>query len=76
MNMGYKVYNDSRENYNTMVELIGELNMSAKDVLGYLTDWHGLELLDYGFMENLLTCELGLELDEEDADEIDEEEEE
>ena len=54
----YKASNDTSKNYNTMMEIINDNNMSAEWLLGILTDWHGLALLDENFMENLINCEL------------------
>ena len=54
----YEPSNDTSENWNTMEEIITDLNLSAMDVLQYLTDWHSLGLLSYDFMENLINCEL------------------
>ena len=49
---------DSRENYDTMMEIIMVYGLSAVDVLDYLTDYHGLSLLSEAFMENLIENEL------------------
>lgn len=54
----YEPSNDSCDNYATMEQIINEYNLSGEEVLRYLTDWHGLQLLDYDFMDNLISCEL------------------
>lgn len=56
--MGYTVSKDTAENYITMESIIADNNLSAEDVLQYLTDWHGLSLLSEDFMQNLIDCEL------------------
>lgn len=45
------------DNYNTFVEIINDYNLSGEDVLQLLTDYHGTQLLDRDFMENLIDCE-------------------
>lgn len=54
----YKASYDSSENWDTMMEIIRDKGLDAEDVLRYLTDWHGMQLLDHEFMENLIDCEL------------------
>jgi hypothetical protein len=54
----YNASNDNSENYSTMEEIINDYNLSGIDVLNYLVDWHGLDLLSKDFMENLIDCEL------------------
>lgn len=54
----YKASYDTSENWNTMEKIIDDLNLDAKDILQYLTDYHGLSLLSYDFMQNLIDCEL------------------
>ena len=63
----YKASVDTSENWDTMIELISEYNLDAEDILQYLTDWHGLQLLDSNFMENLFE-ELGIETEDEDEE--------
>lgn len=62
-----KASNDSSKNWETMIELIKDYGWDGEDVLRCLTDWHGLQILDRSFMQNLLE-ELG-EDEEEDEDE-------
>lgn len=64
----YKVSSSGRENWDIMEEIISEYNLDGNDVLKYLTDWHGLDLLDEDFMENLFD-ELGIEIEEEEEEE-------
>ena len=54
----YNASDSSSENWDTMKEIIDDYNLSGYDVLNLLTDWHGLNLLDRGFMENLIDNEL------------------
>ena len=54
----YEVSNDNLQNWDTMIEIINDKNLSGEDVLRYLTSWHGMSLLDKDFMENLIDCEL------------------
>ena len=54
----YEASSDSQENWNTMEEIIRDYGWDGMDVLRYLTDWHGMQLLDREFMENLINCEL------------------
>ena len=63
----YKASVDTSENWDTMVELISEYNLDAENILQYLTDWHGLQLLDQNFMENLFE-ELGVETEDDDEE--------
>lgn len=56
--MRYEVSTDTSENYTTMENIIQDMGWSGTDVLNYLTDYHGLQLLDEGFMQNLIDCEL------------------
>ena len=56
------------DNWETMVDIINELNLSGEDVLRMLTNYHGLDLLRFDFMDNLITTELGYEQDEEDEE--------
>ena len=58
---------DSNENWDIVMEIINDYRLDGEDVLRMLTDWHGLQLLDFDFTENLLT-EYDL-LDEEEEDE-------
>ena len=54
----YEASYDTNKNWNTMEEIIDDLNLDAKEILRYLVDYHGLQLLSYDFMENLIDCEL------------------
>ena len=54
----YEASYDTSTNYDTFMEMINDNNMSAEDVLNYLTDWHGLSLLSYDFIQNMIDCEL------------------
>ncbi len=54
----YEASYDTNKNWNTMEEIIADNNLTAMDILQYLTDWHGLDLLNYDFMENLIDNEL------------------
>lgn len=54
----YESNSDTNENYTTMETIIADYGLSGEDVLRYLTDWHGLQLLDKDFMDNLINCEL------------------
>lgn len=63
----FKASTDTSENFSAMEELIDECNLDANDILQYLTDWHGLQLLDRNFMENLFE-ELGIETEDEEEE--------
>ena len=54
----YEASYDNCDNYTTMEKIIENEGLDAYDVLRYLTDWHGLQLLDKAFMDNLINCEL------------------
>lgn len=54
----YEPSNDTIDNWDTMEQIIDDLNLGAKDILQYFTDYYGLSLLSYDFMENLIDCEL------------------
>ena len=56
--MAYEASSDYGKNWDTMMQIIKDYNLDAEDVLRYLTDWHGMCLLDHPFMENLIECEL------------------
>lgn len=45
--------NDTKKNYNILLEAIKINDISAEDLLDAFTDWHGLQLLDDDFMEFL-----------------------
>ena len=45
--------NDTRKNYNILLEAIETNNISAKNLLDAFTNWHGLQLLDDDFIELL-----------------------
>ena len=59
----YEVSWDTCKNYNTMESLIEDYGLSAHDILDFLTDWHGLQLLDEAFMKNLFD-EIDIEYEE------------
>ena len=48
---------NTTDNYEVMAQIIDTYNLSGTEVLDLLTDWHGLQLLDFDFMENLTECE-------------------
>lgn len=48
-----KNYNDTSENYEIIYDLIQEWDMSAETLLLIFTNYHGLQILDKGFMEYL-----------------------
>ena len=54
----FKASTDTSENFNTMEEIINDTGADGMQVLQWLTDWHGLDLLDEDFMQNLINCEL------------------
>lgn len=54
----YTASMDTSENYETLMEIANEYNWDAEDMLRYLTDWHGLQLLSHDFIQNLIDCEL------------------
>ena len=54
----YEPSRDTSKNWDTMEEIIADKNLDAMDILQYLIDWHGLDLLSYNFMQNLIDCEL------------------
>lgn len=54
----FKASDESRMNYDTFAEMIREFGWSGEDVLNYLTDWHGMDLLSKEFIQNLIDCEL------------------
>lgn len=45
--------NDTKKNYNILLEAIKINNISAEDLLDAFTNWHGLQLLDDDFIELL-----------------------
>lgn len=45
--------NDTKKNYNILLEAIKTNNISADDLLDTFTNWHGLQLLDDDFIEFL-----------------------
>lgn len=45
--------NDTKKNYNILLEVIKTNNISAEDLLDAFTNWHGLQLFDDDFMEFL-----------------------
>ena len=45
---------DTSKNWETVMEIANDQNFDAEDMLRALTDWHGLQLLDYNFTENLM----------------------
>lgn len=59
----YEVSWDARKNCHTMESLIEDYGFSAHDILDFLIDWHGLQLLDEVFMKNLFD-EIGVEYEE------------
>lgn len=50
----FKAKTDTTENYDTILEIITETNMSAEDVLIAITNWHGLQILDKDFTKNFI----------------------
>lgn len=54
----YKASADTSENYETMENMICDLNLSGLDVLRYFTDWNGLQLMTEDFIQNIIDCEL------------------
>lgn len=54
----YEASWNTADNYSTMEEIIEDYKLSAIDVLDYLTNYHGLQLLSEDFMQNLIDCEL------------------
>ena len=54
----YEASYDSSKNWETMEEIINDTGADGIQVLQWLTDWHGLDLLDKDFMQNLIDCEL------------------
>lgn len=54
----YEATNNSNDNYATMEDIINDTGADGIQVLNWLTDWHGLDLLDEDFMQNLIDCEL------------------
>lgn len=54
----YEPSNDSVDNWDILMEIANEYRWTAEDMLRYLTDWHGMQLIDKAFMENLINCEL------------------
>lgn len=45
--------NNTQKNYETLLEAIKENGISAEELLGAFTNWHGLQLIDDDFMEFL-----------------------
>lgn len=45
---------DSSKNWNIFEEIIEDRNMSGIEVLEALTNWHGMQLLDYDCTENFI----------------------
>ena len=54
----YEVYDDELKNWNTLMEIARDYDFTVETILNYLIDWHGIQLLDRAFMENLINCEL------------------
>ena len=54
----YEASNNTNENWETMEQIISDTGADGMQVLQWLTDWHGLSLLNKDFMENLIDCEL------------------
>ena len=48
---------DTSENWDEMISIIQNNNLDGEDVLRILTNYHGMELLSYDFMENLIEVE-------------------
>ena len=47
----------AQSNYDKMEKCIEDMNLSGKEVLDAITDWHGLQILSDWFIENLRYCE-------------------
>lgn len=45
------------DNWDKMIEIIRTYGISAEDLLGLITDWHGTQILSDDFMDNLQDCE-------------------
>ncbi len=45
-------------NYEKMEKIINEYNLSGENVLRILIDWHGTDIINDDFMENLSDCEV------------------
>lgn len=56
--MEYKASWDTSENWNTIIDIANNYGWTAEDMLRYLTDYYGLQLLSESFMQNLIDCEL------------------
>lgn len=54
----YKASYDSTTNYETFMKMISDNGWSGEDVLNYLTDWHGLQLMSEEFIQNIIDCEV------------------
>ena len=54
----YEASSDTNKNWDTLMEIINNYGWTAEDMLRHLTDWHGMQLIDKVFMENLIDCEL------------------
>lgn len=54
----YEASSDYSKNWDTMMQIIEDRNLDAEDVLEYLVSWHGMQLLDQSFIENLINYEL------------------
>ena len=47
----------AQSNYDKMEKCIEDMNLSGKEVLDAITDWHGLQILSDELIENLRDCE-------------------
>ena len=54
----YDASTDTSKNYETFMEMIEDLNMTPQEVLDYLVNWHGLQLLSEDFIQNMIDCEI------------------
>ncbi len=54
----YKASNDTMENYETFVQMINDCGWSGEEVLKLITDWHGMQLMEEEFIQNIIDCEL------------------
>ena len=56
--MGYSISDNADDNWSTMMQIIEDTGADAETVLRWITNWHGTQLLNRDFMENLVNCEL------------------
>ena len=54
----YKASNDTMKNYETFVQMINDCGWSGEEVLKLITDWHGNQLMEEEFIQNIIDCEL------------------